>query len=224
MIVFSHSSLIFGNRYFYLICCLLVTIIVAFVMKKSFAYVWEVVFLRNGYAGENTNIKVGIVISYVILSLSVLGAFIVTPRLLEMLGDVQYGLLSFASSIATWLTVISSALSASYLRFVNKAIQKDGVGEGRINSLYLKLFLFLALAVLIITIVGTSACYTLSINFGNYSPSENKIIIFLLLISGINIAVQLAFATFTHFLTYKQEFIFIRGLALIDSFLTFALP
>lgn len=223
MVVFSHSSLIFGNRYVFFIACFVSTLILALFVSKAFSYVWNIVFLRKGDVGEVTNIKVGIVISYVTLALSILGAFIVTPLLLEMLGDVQYGLRSFATSITTWLTVISSALSASYLRFINKANEKDGIGEGKTNALYTKIFLFVSLGILTITIVGVLACYSFNVSFGNYSDSENKLIILLLLISGINLAIQIAYSTFTHYLTYKKEFIFIRGLSLLTTFAMFAL-
>lgn len=195
----------------------------AFALGKAFNYVWGIVFLRKGNVGEVTNVRVGIVISYVSLVFSVLGAFIVTPRILEWLGDTQYGLRSFATSITTWLTIISSALSASYLRFINQSKKEDGIGEGKMNSLYLKIFLAIALAILAITIIGTSICFIGHVSFGNYTAEENNLIITLMLISGIMLAVQISSSVFTHYLTYRKEFIFIRGLALIISFLTFTL-
>ena len=223
MIIFSHSSFISNNIYIYFIVCFAFTILLAFVCNKSFSYIWNIVILRKGRVGETTNTRVGIVLSYVTLALSILGAFIVTPRLLEMLGDVQYGLRSFAMSIAAWLTVVSSALSASYLRFVNQSKKDSGSGEGIINKLYLKIFIFISLLVLTVTIIATTVCYCVNVSFGNYSDEENKLIIVLLFISGINVAVQIASSVFTNYLTYKKEFIFIRGLTLIISFFTFAL-
>ena len=223
MIVLSRSETIHNNIYVFFVLCFVSTVVLSFILNKSVSYIWRIVFARKEIVSENTNIRVGIVISYVTLAFSILGAFVVTPRLLEVLGDVQYGLRSFATSLATWLTVISSALAASYLRFVNESSKENGVGEGKTNTIYLKIFSFISLIVLLITSAIAAFCFAFHISFGDYTTEENQLITILLLLSGINVSIQIAASVFTHYLTYKKEFIFIRSLNLFVTFLTFAL-
>ena len=212
-----------NNIYVFFVISFISVIILSFLIGKAFSYSWNIIFEKKGNVGESTNIRVGIVISYIALAVSIVGSFVVTPILLENLGDSQYGLRSFATSITSWLTIVSSALTASYLRFVNQETKVGGVGEGKVNSVYLKVLSLISAIIIVLTIVGVGLCFIFNFHLSNYSDSENKIILTIILISGFNLAINIFVSIFSHYLTYRKEFIFIRGLALIVSLLTYAL-
>lgn len=221
ILLFKRISFITEYKYVYFAVSFVVTIGLAFVMNKVFNYFWDIFAKHHGNASEESNVKLGIVISYITLFVSIIGAFVVTPRVLENLGDAQYGLLSFANSITAWLTVISSALAASYIKFASDR-HKEGKDEGLVNRSYIKIFGILAGIMLLIIGVGVGLFFAFDIKLPQYSWEENRLILSLLLISGVNVALNVLFSVFNNFLTYRKQFIFIRIVALAVSFLTFA--
>ena len=209
-------------KYLYFILSFVIVVAVAFVGNKLFNYVWNIFAKNHGEASEESNVQLGIAISYIALFVSAIGAFVVTPRVLENLGDTQYGLLSFANSITIWLTVITSALAASYIKFAAK-YQKENKDVGIVNTSYLRIFAISGLAMFSLIAIAVFVFLGCNIQLPQYSAEENRLILFLILISGINVALNIIFSVFNNFLTYKKQFIFIRTLALAVSFLTFML-
>ncbi len=209
-------------KYIYFVLALVIVFGLAFVFNKLFNYFWNIFAKNHGEASEESNIQLGIAISYIALAVSAIGAFVVTPRILENLGDKQYGLLSFANSITAWLTIITSALAASYIKFAAK-YKREHKDIGIVNTAYLRIFAFSGLGMFVIIAAGVFVFLGCNIQLPQYSATENKLILYLVLISGINVSLNVIFSVFNNFLTYKKQFIFIRLLALVVSFLTFAL-
>ena len=209
------------QKYVYFGISLIIVVGLSFIFNKIFNYFWNIFAKNHGEASEESNIQLGIAISYIALFVSAIGAFVVTPRVLENLGDTQYGLLSFANSITAWLTVITSALAASYIKFAAK-YKKENKDVGIVNTSYLRIFAFSGLGMFAIIAAVVFVFLGLGIQLPQYSAEENRLTLFLILISGINVSLNIIFSVFTNFLTYKKQFIFIRLLALVISFLTFA--
>lgn len=171
---------------------------------------------------DKKNIKFGLIISYINLFVSVVFGILVTPIILRNIGDENYGLYSFANSITSWLSVISSALAASYMRFASQEFKEKGT-TSKINSLYFKIFLIISVAVLLINSVFCGISLLFGFSFGNYSDFENSIITILLFISGAQICISILNTVFTNFCTFKKKFIFLKTLNLIISILTHCL-
>lgn len=222
MIVFKHISFAYSNKYIYLVLCIIVTILVSFATSFIFNKAWNLFANNKGKTSEANNTKVGIMLSYVTLGVSIIGALFVTPRVLNALGDQQYGLYSFATSITAWLTVISGALAASYLRFVTKDKKESGT-TGKTNTLYLKLFSILGVSAFIILGIVVTVIKISGLKLSQYSDESNNLILILLVISGLQILISLIFSVFGHFNTYKRQFIFARTLSLCISIVTYAL-
>ncbi len=217
---FKNIGFITKYSYVYFIISFIVALALGFIFNKIFNYFWNIFAKNHGKTSEESNIQLGIVISYITLFVSAIGAFVVTPRVLENLGDTQYGLLSFANSITAWLTVITSALAASYIRFASKYKKEHG-DVGIVNTSFLRIFGISALAMLLLIGIGVAVFLGFGIKLSNYTAEENRLIMFLILISGINVSLNVLFSVFNNFLTYNKQFIFIRLLALGVSFLTF---
>ncbi len=221
LIWLKNVSFIYNNKYLYFAAALIITIPLAFVLNKVFNYFWNMFAKNHGSTSEENNVRLGIVISYITLFVSIIGAFVVTPRVLENLGDEQYGLLSFANSITAWLTVISSALAASYIKFASEH-KKENKDIGIVNTSYFRIFGILSLIMLVIIGAGIAVFRGFNIQLSQYTFEQNKLILWLILISGINVALNVLFSVFTNYLTYNKQFIFIRIVALAVAFLTFA--
>lgn len=163
---------------------------------------------------ESTNIKFGVILSYVSMLVSFFVTLLFTNRILNHIGDYNYGLYTFVNSITAWLTIASSALTASYLRFTSiEAAEKNTTS--RTNTIYLKLFSFIGIVVVILGLAFCSIMFLNKINFASYSWRDSKVMYALFAISIVNIGITTAFTVFKMFITYKGRFIFEKTLALI---------
>lgn len=171
---------------------------------------------------QNKNIRWGIILSYISLLVSLAGTLFVTNKILNLVGDYNYGLYSFVLSITSWLTVISSSLISSYLRYTSIEAINNDYDVSRTNSVYLKMLSILGMIVLVIGIGTITILYCFGINFGKYSWNDSKIIYLLFIISLINIAITLPITVFTQFINYKKEFIYEKLLSIFTITLQFA--
>ena len=215
-------NFIYSNKYLLIITALVLTILLAFVFNKVFNYFWNLFAKNHGDASEQANVKLGIVLSYIALFVSLIGMFVVTPRVLEYVGDDQYGLLNFANSITSWLAVISSALAVSYVKFASE-YRKENKDVGLVNTSFFRIFGTLALVIVVILGGGAGIFFGFNIQLSQYTASENTLILWLLLVSGVNVAINVFFSVFSSYLSYQKQFIFTKLLSLAVSFLTFAL-
>lgn len=163
---------------------------------------------------EKTNIRFGIILSYITLAANIIVTVFFTPFILRKIGDDQYGLLSFVNSLTSWLTVLTSALGSAYIRFATIETANNG-SPNRINSIYAKLFLILSCAVCLISIAASTILFAGLIPFENYTESQKRIIPILFVISSLQIVVSVALSVFSLFNNYKKKFIFIRSASLL---------
>ena len=173
-------------------------------------------------AHSKKHIKIGIVLTYLTMIISALGSLFITPIVLNNVGDSNYGLLSFSTSITSWISIITTAFSSSFLFFINKEI-KENKTEYRTPSLYFKVFRYLSYTsfTLLVVIIGT--LFLTKVKFSSYSLEETQIILILLLISGCTLCITMFFNAFNQYLVYKKEFIFLRTVTLVITVLIYAL-
>lgn len=168
------------------------------------------------------NIKVGIVLTYISLAVSLVGSFFVTRLLLNVLGDSNYGLLSFCNSITSWFTVITSSLGGSFLFFVNKELKEKGT-EKETNSIMFKILGLLALLSFILLGAILGVLKLTKFELPNYSHEENNLIFLLLLLSGASVCITISMSVFSLYLNYKKAFIFKRSFQIVMLLATYGL-
>ena len=171
---------------------------------------------------ENKNVSIGLILSYIALAISLIGSFLVTPIILNNIGDSNYGLFSFCNSITSWLSIISTALGSSFIFFVNKEMKETNT-ESKTNSIFVLSLSILSALIGVATLLSVIIVYFSGLSFSNYSTSENKMILALLLISGGNVAITVLFSAYRLFNNYKKSFVFVRGIQVIVSLLTYSL-
>lgn len=169
------------------------------------------------------NIKLGMLFSYISLFLTISISLIYTPFELRCVGQKQYGLSSFVNSITSWLTVLSSALVSSYIRFATLAAsQKDSDKQIKlINTNYLFLFVIIGITILVI---GVILCPILKFGILPNSiykddPLAQSLIILLAMISTLNICISVSANIFGLYNSWKEKFAVVKGIGLIISIL-----
>lgn len=170
---------------------------------------------------ESNNIKFGAMLSYIGMGVSVLGALFISNKVLNAIGDYNYGLYSFVNSITTWLTVISSALTASYLRYAFLDANENNGDVGKTNSIYYKMLLMIGIVVFIL---GFSVLGILLYSrkcIGNYSWEDSKLMYAMFALSLINISLTMPTSIYSLYVNYKKQFVFARVLTIIVTITNF---
>lgn len=154
-------------------------------------------------------IKFGIILQYLQMSLSIVISLIYTPAMLRILGKTEYGIYNLASSIISYLSLLSLGFSASYIRFYSKyknGQNNDGVKN--LNGLYLLVFCLLGAIALT---VGLFLSSNVSIFFNeSYSSADINLAGVLMIFLSVNLAISFPASVFTAYITSQEQFVFLK--------------
>ena len=156
---------------------------------------------------KKSEIKIGVVLSYVQIFIHLATSLIYVPIMIRLLGQSEYGLYNLVSSVIGYLSLFNLGFTGSYLRFNSKYVSnKDKNGEAKLNGLFMLLFLFLGFIVLITGMILSQ--YTTQI-FGNkltiVELNKSKILMQILV---VNMALTFPSAIFDAIINSKEKFIF----------------
>ena len=170
---------------------------------------------------EKKNTKYGIMLSYGALVVSLIGTLFISNRVLNLIGDYNYGLYSFVNSITSWLTIVSSSLTASFLRY-SSIEARDHNGEiSRTNTIYLKLLSYLGMVILVVGGIVLLTLYKSRVSFGKYSWDDSKLIYLLFAFSIINIAITMPITIYHLYINYNRRFVYQKVLAIAITIFEF---
>lgn len=171
---------------------------------------------------DSKNIEIGVLLSYIALGVSIVGSLFVTNRVLNYIGDYNYGLYSFVNSITSWLTIVSSALTASFLRFTTVEAQNNNGDVSKTNTIYLKLLIILGVCIVPLGLGVLSVLYFSHTSIGAYSWGDSKLMFCLFALSIINIGLTMPPMIFSIYINYKKKFVFGKIVSIITSVINFS--
>lgn len=151
-------------------------------------------------------IKLGVVLQYIQMGLSILISLIYTPFMLKILGQSEYGLYNLAASIISYLSLLSFGFGSSYVRFyfVKKNNNPDQIKN--LNGLYLFIFLIISL---ISIAAGLILSFNVSVFFNDtYTSNDIDIARKLMILLTFNLSITFATSLFTNYVTAQEKFIF----------------
>ena len=100
---------------------------------------------------EKSQLKIGIVLNYVNMILGNLIPIFYTPIMLALLGQSEYGLYKLASSVTSYLSLISMGLGSAITRYLIKSREEEGKeAEESMFGLFGVIFNIIAVAALIV--------------------------------------------------------------------------
>ena len=170
---------------------------------------------------DSKNIKMGVVLSYIGMFVSIFGALFVTNRVLNYIGDYNYGLYSFVNSITSWLTIVSSALASSFLKFTTVESKENNGDTSRTNSLYFKLLLYLGVGILVIGLSTIGILYGCKISLGKYDWEDSKLMYALFALSIFNISLTMPTCVYSLYIHFKNKFVFGKVLSIATTIINF---
>ena len=165
---------------------------------------------------DKSQIKIGVVLSYVQIGLNMIIQLAYTPIMIRLLGKSEYGLYNLVGSVVSYLSLFSLGFTGAYLRF--SSIKKKTCDQSEIasfNGMFLSLFLLLGAIALICGL--TLSLFSDQI-FGNeLSAHELSTAKTLMIILVINVAMSFPSSVFNSMITAEECFLFQRLVTLIGT-------
>ena len=161
-----------------------------------------------------SQIKIGALLSYVVLTLNNLVGLLYTPFMLHMMGKSEYGLYSIAASIVAYLTILDLGFSNAVVRYTAKFR-----AENRQEEQYkmFGMFFLLYCGIGIITLLAGSILYINAESIFDSSMTSNELsrtkAILLLMI--LNLSITFPFSIFGSIITAYEQFVFQKIIAIL---------
>ena len=159
-------------------------------------------------------LKVGVLLNYVVILLNTLVGLLYTPYMLRMMGQSEYGLYSLVASIISYLTLLDLGLGNAVVRYTAKFR-----AEGKQTEQYemFGMFFILYIVIGIIALLGGSALYfnvdaMFSDTMTAMELDKARIMILLLV---FNLAFSFPMSIFSSIITAYERFIFPRVINII---------
>ena len=162
---------------------------------------------------NRSEIKTGIILSYVYIAVSMIAGLIYVPRMVSMLGESEYGLYGLAKSTIEYLSIMGLGLQSALVRFTSKYIatgEKDK--EQRLGGMFLVIYSVIAVVVMIAGVI-------LSQNLGfldtKLTAEESSRLSILVIILAFNLAIGFPMGVFGGVITAHERFTFRNGISVI---------
>ena len=163
-----------------------------------------------------SQLKIGVILNYLNMGLGSLIPIFYTPIMLQLLGQNEYGLYKLASSVTSYLSLISMGLGSAVGRYLIKAQMEGGKDdEEKTLGLFMVIFQIIALVAFVTGVVVT-------LNLGIWyedSLTESeltrmKIIVFILVCSTV---LSFQVAPYMSVVSTHERFLFMQVMNIIST-------
>lgn len=157
----------------------------------------------------------GISINWITIIIQVLISLFFIPFFLKTVGDIQYGLYSFSTSLIAWLDTLMVAIASAYYKFLTREKKKFGeYGEARACGVFWKIFLVISVLVLAAGLLFDALLYSGTIPLKEYSIAEKNQICLIILFSTLSTTISSFLMVYKSYQYYKQKYILIYSFSL----------
>jgi len=163
---------------------------------------------------KKNEIKLGAVLSYVVIALNMIIGLAYTPFLIRLLGQSEYGLYSLVSSIISYLTVLDLGFGNAIIVYTARYREKgEFEKEQKLHGMFLIIYSLLG----ILSIILGAILYFNINNMFSTTMTELEIETAkkLMIILTINLAVTFPFTIFSSIITAYEKFVFSKILNII---------
>lgn len=158
--------------------------------------------------------KFGAILSYANLALTNITGLLLTPFVIKMLGDSEYGLYTLIGAFVGYLSVLDLGLNNAIVRFVAQyRVQNDIKSQENFLAISLIIYTFIGLLITLLGVIFYLNLDTLFHNSLSYDELGKAKTMLLILI--FNIAITLPGSAFTGICSGYEKFIFPRILNII---------
>ena len=163
-------------------------------------------------------LKVGSILSYIQMGLSIVIGLVYTPVMIRLLGQSEYGLYQTVSSTIAMLGILNLGFNSSYVRYFAKYKKNnDYESISKLNGLFLIIFSVIAL---IAFLCGMFLTLHLELVFkSGLTAHEYSIARVLMFLLTINLAASFPLSVFTSIISANERFVFLKLVNAISTVL-----
>lgn len=161
-------------------------------------------------------LKLGTLLSYLLMILSVLIGLLYTPAMIRLLGQNEYGLYNTVASTISMLSILSLGFNSGYIKFFAKyKEEKDTAARYRLNGLFLLIFCIMGL---IAVLCGLYLTNHLNLVFHDGLTAEEYDIARVLMgLLTLNLAVSFPMSVFQNIISAHERFVFLKSLGILKT-------
>jgi len=163
---------------------------------------------------KKNEIKLGAILSYVIIALNMITGIAYTPILTSKLGQSEYGLYSLISSIISYLTILDFGFGNAIIIYTARYRAKsEKEKEQKLHGMFLVIYTiigFIAGLIGIILYINLDRIFGLSMTSEELSKAK-----ILMLILTFNLVITFPLSTFSSIITAYEKFVFSKILNII---------
>lgn len=156
-----------------------------------------------------SQLKIGVILSYVNLIIGNLIPLFYTPIMLSILGQSEYGLYKLSSSFTSYLSLISFGLGSAITRYLIKAREEEGKeAEQKVLGLFTRIFQLISI---ITFIAGIGLTFCVELFYGNSLTQDElntmRILVFLI---SCNTSLSFLMTPQVSVVTSHEKFVFLQ--------------
>lgn len=161
-----------------------------------------------------SQIKLGALLSYVVLVLHNLVGLLYTPFMLRMMGKSEYGLYSIAASVVSYLTILDLGFGNAIVRYTAK-FRAEGKQEEQYEMFGMFFLLYCGIGLIALLAGGILYWHTEGIFEASMTASELSRTKVILLLMVSNLSVSFPFSLFGAIITAYERFVFLKVIAIV---------
>ena len=163
---------------------------------------------------SKSQLKIGALLSYVVLALQNLVGLVYTPFMLRMMGKSEYGLYSIAASIVAYLTILDLGFGNAIVRYTAKYRAECKQEE---QYKMFGMFFLLYCGIGIITLIAGGVLYLNAENIFDASMTSVELqrTKWILVLMVVNLAVTFPFSLFSSIITAYEQFVFQKVVSIV---------
>ncbi len=167
---------------------------------------------------KKSELKSGVILSYINLGIGTIIPFVYTPIMLRMLGQAEYGLFSLASSAVGYLSLLSFGFGSTIIRYISKyRAEEDKKSEEKAFGFFLVLYCVLALLVFVCGVIIANNIEPIFKR--GLSVDELKKMRILVMIMTLNTALSFPNSVFSSMVTAHEKYIFRKIVDMLSTVL-----
>ena len=160
-----------------------------------------------------SQIKSGIILSYVFLGIAMLAGLIYTPQMLKMMGGSEYGLYTLAMSIIGYLSFLGLGLESALIRFTAKYVAlKDEDSVQKLGGMFIVIYSIIATVTLICGFIVSNHLGLFAKTLTSVEMGKLKILV---LVLTINLAISFPMGVFGGVITAHEKFNFRKIVSIV---------
>ena len=165
------------------------------------------------------HIKLGALLSYVIIFLDIIIGVLYAPFLTKMLGQSEYGLYSLVASIISYLTVLDLGFGNAITIYTAKYLaKKDKEQEQKLHGMFFVIYTIIGL---IAGTIGLILKANISNLFGEtMTIAELETAKILMSVLTFNLIITFPFSIFSSIITAYEKFVFCKSINIVRILLT----